>query len=80
MVKPVHGQVPVFMSFHVFVKVPAAVTLVLSGMVTSSSSTALSMQFAGLVAVAVTAVGVEAGVSVGRGVAICVGGRVDVTK
>ena len=78
--KPVHAQVPVFLNFHVFVKIFPAGTLELSGMVTSSSNTALSLHFTDFVRKAVPVAGAGNGVRVGRGVASFVGGRVEVTK
>ena len=44
---PVHGQVPVFLNFHVLVKDLPRMTCVPSGMVTSSISTATTLQSAG---------------------------------
>lgn len=76
---PAHGQVPVFLNLHVLVKVFPAGTLELSGMVTSSSSTAPFLHSTPCITLA-SFVSVGKGVTVGRGVTIFVGDRVDVTK
>jgi hypothetical protein len=74
-------QVPLFLNFHVFVKIFLAGTFELSGIVTSSSNAAPSLHFTDFVtAAAVPVDGAGCGVRVGRGVASFVGGNVAVTN
>ncbi|MEW6403999.1 MAG: hypothetical protein AB1649_19565, partial [Chloroflexota bacterium] len=75
-------QVPVFLNFHVFVKTFPAGTLELSGMVTSSSNSALFLHCTPFVAMAMFVGSTEdgTGANVGRDVIVFVGGKVDVTK
>jgi len=80
MVKPTHEQVPVFLSRHVLVKVLPAGTRALSGIVTSSSSTAPFLHGADFDRLLASVINAGPGVEVGEDVTTLVGGSVEVTK